>query len=442
MTRSQRISTRLLLLVLGISLAAACQPDATLVQTPTATAIALPEGVLVIHNGTVVDGTGAPPIPHGLVAIEGEEIVAVGPAAGFAIPETATRLDVQGGTILPGIVNAHTHRNASAAARRAQYLLEGVTTVCNLGEPLTEITHFLETRLRDKPAARVFWTGPSIAPPGGYLGAAWGDALNYEVTSPAEARAAVADLAARGASLIKVALEPGARNDPWPVLSPAELATVVEEAHVQGLLVRAHIGRTDGTGVLELALESGVDTIEHVPKPIFSVKEAYDHLLAGSLPPLSVEEEAALAALAQAGVILVPTLEAETLWCQSPQVPDEQRPACYEFYLERVRRYQEMGGTIALGNDAGADPALETGMPLQEMRRLQEAGLTPIEVLTAATRNAAAACNASEMVGTLEPGKLADLIVVAGDPLADLQAMGQVTTVVLGGEIAVQRDVP
>jgi imidazolonepropionase-like amidohydrolase len=240
--------------------------------------------------------------------------------------------------------------------------------------------------------------------------------------------------------MIKIALEPGSVDDPWPMLSLPAIQGVVAEAHDRDALVRAHLGRTADTGVLELASQGRVDAVEHVPKPFFSVAQVYEHLLAGALPPLSPDEKSTLTELAEARIILVPTLEAETIWCESPQVPTEKRSACYAFYLDRVRYYHQLNGPIALGNDAGADPILETGMPLKEMQLLHEAGLTNLEVLEAATEQAAAACNANELVGTLEPGKMADIIVVAGDPLSDLSVMEQVALVLLGGEIALQRD--
>ena len=91
---------------------------------------------------------------------------------------------------------------------------------------------------------------------------------------------------------------------------------------------------------------------------------------------------------------------------------------------------------LALGNDYGGIPAVELGMPLTEMQLLLAAGLTPLEVIEASTRNAAYVCGQSETLGTLEPGKLADIIIVDGDPLADLEAMDRVVAVVKGGELA------
>jgi enamidase len=107
-----------------------------------------------------------------------------------------------------------------------------------------------------------------------------------------------------------------------------------------------------------------------------------------------------------------------------------------DLHLEAVRRFHALGGVLALGNDFGGVPSVAAGMPLVEMRMLLAAGLTPLEVLEASTRHAAAACGQASSLGTLEAGKLADITIVNGDPLADLAAMDSVIAVVKGGEVA------
>ena len=97
--------------------------------------------------------------------------------------------------------------------------------------------------------------------------------------------------------------------------------------------------------------------------------------------------------------------------------------------------FKEVGGVIALGNDYG-NPGAQHGMPIQEMELLLAAGLTPMEVIEAATRHAARVSGHGDELGALEPGKLADLIVIDGDPLADIRAMERVTLVIKGGHIA------
>ena len=150
----------------------------------------IPGDALVVRNGTVIDGTGGPPIANGVVAIQGERIVAVGEADSLQIPEDARVVDAAGGTILPGVINSHTHSTHDATVRRA-FLTDGVTTVCNLGTSLDRLPAFENSSVPEGPAARVYWAGPIITAPGGYPGPVYGSQFSYEVGSPEEARAAV-----------------------------------------------------------------------------------------------------------------------------------------------------------------------------------------------------------------------------------------------------------
>jgi imidazolonepropionase-like amidohydrolase len=260
--------------------------------------------------------------------------------------------------------------------------------------------------------------------------------LNYEIATPDEARAAVADLIRRGADAIKITLEPGSAEEPWPMLDLPQVEAIVQEAHAHGKLVRAHVGRTNGTDVLDIVLKSGVDVIEHVPLPVFSAREAYDLIKDSGHYTMTLADKNELARLAAGRVTMVPTLTAHVLWCESPNLTARQKKGCYEFYEEPVGEFHALGGSVALANDYGADAAIAIGMPLREMQLLLAAGLTPMEVIEASTRNAARVCGHDDELGTLEPGKLADVIVVAGDPVVNIEAMSHVVAVVKGGQVA------
>ena len=415
---------------------AACgrQPTPSPSPPPPPTPQPVPADAWVLTNGAVIIGTGAPPIPDGIVVIQQERVLAAGRAADYAIPVGIKAVDAKRGTILPGIINAHVHGVSNAAMRRVYFLLKGVTSVCDMGSRLDEMQQFAQDHVSG-PAARGFRAGPMITAPGGYPDIVWHASLNYEVTGPDEARAAVADLVNRGADAIKITLEPGSAQEPWPMLNLEEVKAIVQAAHERGRLVRAHVGRTDGTEVLDIVVESGVDVIEHVPIPVFSAMDAYNLIKDQAHFVLDPAYEARLTRLVVRQVAMVPTLDAHTLWCESPQLTSEQKQACFEFYEEPVRRFYALGGVVALANDYGADDAIEKGMPLREMRLLLAAGLTPMQVIEAGTRNAAQVCGHGKDLGTLEPGKLADVIVVNGDPLADIEVMQQVSVVIKGGQI-------
>jgi imidazolonepropionase-like amidohydrolase len=116
---------------------------------------------------------------------------------------------------------------------------------------------------------------------------------------------------------------------------------------------------------------------------------------------------------------------------------DQQRHVCYDFFLEPVRQFHSLGGVLALGTDYNsADPAMQRGMPLREMKLLLAAGLAPLEVIEAGTRNAAYVCGHGDDLGTLQAGKLADMIVVNGNPLDNIEAMKNTIAVIINGQVA------
>ncbi len=407
----------------------------SLATSPPPTPRPVPVDALVIENGTVIDGTGAAPISDGIVVIRADRIAAIGPRADFAIPTSVQVVDAMRGTILPGIINAHVHGTFTPAVRRVYFLLKGVTSVCDMGATLKQMPQFAQDHVMG-PAARGFKSGPMVTVRGGYPDIVWHADLNYEVATPDEARAAVADLVGRGADVIKITLEPGGAEDPWPMLDLPQVQAIVQEAHAHGKLVRAHVGRTNGTDVLDIVLKSGIDVIDHVPLPVFSAREAYNLIKDSGHYTMTSADKDRLARLAAGYVIMVPTLAAHTLWCESPNLTARQKQGCYEFYQEPVSYFHALGGVVALANDYAADDTLEKGIPLREMQLLLASGLTPMEVIEASTRNSARVCGHGDELGTLEPGKLADVIVVAGEPLVNIETMSQVVVVVKGGQIA------
>jgi imidazolonepropionase-like amidohydrolase len=372
------------------------------------------------------------------VVILGNRILSVGDAATLSIPEDARVVDANGGTIMPGFINSHTHSTDSATTRRA-FLIDGVTTVCNLGISLDRIGRFDEASVPEGPAARAYWAGPIITAPGGYPGPVYGFQFNYEVATPAEARNAVADLVGRGASMIKITLAPGDPNNPWPILDLERVQAIVEEAHDRGVLVRAHV--FEPYLVEDIVLPAGIDVIEHSPFPILSPEEETAVLESDDprnqlFEIVAPEFEVLLAQVVEQGIAMVPTLDGGigNLFEKADRSPIEQ--IVIDVHTEAVRRFHALGGVVAVGNDFGGIPRVQPGMPMTEMSLLLEAGLTPLEVILAGTRNAAFVCGQGDSLGTLEPGKLADLIIVDGDPLSDLQALQRVVLVIKDGEIA------
>lgn len=426
-----------LLLVCGLLLeAVACRDP----QGPL-TAAGLADGQpVIICNGTVIDGTGAKPIPSGCVIIEGERITGVGREAQLALPHKARIIDARGGTILPGLIDSHVHSAWSGQLRR-EFLELGVTSICDLGSPLARMDDFRRDAWQGKAVARGFRAGPILTAPGGLPDAVLHAGLNYEVGTPEEAQGAVTDLVGREAQVIKVYLQPTANSRPYPMLSEAALKGLVDAAHAQGVLVRAHVTKLS---LVPGALDCGVDVIEHVPEPELT-EEGIMRDLKDSDDPLAdlfelyvvAEYDTLLPQMAKQEVVMVPTLA--RLVIQRYGFPDLEpgQRILVDGLLEIVRRFHAAGGVIALGTDHS--PGVEGIRPdliLSEIQLLHNAGLTPLEVIESATRHAAAVCGQGHDLGTLEAGKLADILIVDGNPVADLGALENVMLVIKGGEVA------
>jgi imidazolonepropionase-like amidohydrolase/protein-S-isoprenylcysteine O-methyltransferase Ste14 len=399
--------------------------------------VEVPDDAIVLHNGTIIPGTGAPAIPDGMVVVRGDRIYAAGPERVFRVPAAVPRLDAGGGTILPGIVNAHIHHGAPADLRH-RFLLEGVTTICDLGSELREMDEFVEQGGSGGPSARGVRAGPIVTAPGGYPDGLYRTHINYEIAGPGDAPGAIEDLAAEGADLIKIAVDPTWNVErPLPTLDLETVRAIVGAAHAHGLLVRAHIIRPEQ---MDLAIEGGVDVLEHLGMPAWpSRAEEEDSVMATEDPVGSFFDRWApdyqprLERMVDGGITMVPTLSAVIGGFYTAEDPTPRQRWVVAVLMDVVRRFHEAGGIVAVGNDFN-DRATTERLPLLEIEMLVRAGLTPMDVLVAATENGARVCGRRWELGTLEPGKLADLIVVDGDPLTDpVAALQRVTFVMRGG---------
>ena len=364
-------------------------PEATPTPVDVSAACADPGSCLVLL-GTLVDGTGAAAVPAGALVIRGDRILAAGPREELSIPVTAQVIELGDATILPGLINAHVH-NAYDQHNLQLWAQEGVTTVRDLGQRLGFPCFSSRERLREDPQnAWLVAAGPLVTVPGGYP-IAGNHFPSLTVTSPEDARVKIRGLVDDGADVIKITMSSGG----IPSLSAAEAAAIVETAHEHGVPVSAHISTAREA---QRALDAGVDDLAHL-----------------AIDPVSDE---LIEQMVRSGVSWVPTLEAMG-----------GRGA------DNLRRFVAAGGTVALGNDGGFLPGLDIGMPLNEIRAMHGAGLTPMQIIVAATRDAARVCRLDAVLGTLQPGKIADVLVVDGDPLQNLQALADVRMVIHRGQI-------
>jgi imidazolonepropionase-like amidohydrolase len=338
-----------------------------------------PAGGLLVAADRVFDGYR---VHRGAaVLVRDGKVVAVGPPSRFRA-SGARVLRLRGTTVLPGVVDLHVHGDASRLLRR------GVTTVRNLGEPLDDLP---PPPFRPG-TQRVLSAGPIVTAPGGYPIPIGGAADAYPVRGAEEARAAVAEIVGRGASLVKVALDTGPEGA-YPLLTVEEVRAIVTEAHRRGRIVTAH---ARGAG-LEVALAGGVDELAHIPCAIRTEQ---------------------LAEVAARGLPVVATLHVtELVGCPGG--------------LENARELVARGGRLLYGSDVGTR-GVPAGIDVAELRLLERAGLSRLQVLQAATVKAARRLRVPRL-GSLVAGAPADLIAVRGDPFRDLTSLSRVALVVTGG---------
>ncbi len=358
------------------------------------------EASLYLVNGTLIDGTGREPLSDAVVAIRGGRIFAVGQRGEIEVPPQADTLDVKGGFILPGFINAHVHNAFNQANLRA-WARSGVTTVRDVGayDPPSVAFRFRDSVRSDPSCARLVAAGPLVTVPGGYPESVHFPAMT--VLSPEDARVKIASLLDQGAELIKITIEDGLGQgiptSGWPTLSLLEVQAIVETAHAGGVPVTAHI---DFTKYLQVALDGGVDDNCH---SIFD-----------PLPDRMINR------MLRSKMALVPTLMAQ---------------GKNGYSMSNLRRFVAAGGKVAMGNDGGYVAGLEVGMPVAELEAMLEAGMTPMQIIVASTKTAAEVCRLDRILGTLEFDKEADILVVGGNPLENLRELTGVKTVIRGGAV-------
>jgi imidazolonepropionase-like amidohydrolase len=363
---------------------------------------------IVLLNGTLIDGTGAPPLFNAVVIIEDESITEIGTNDNIKIPADSKIINIQKAIILPGFINAHVHSGYNKQNLKI-WAQSGVTTVRDLGgNPHNNLFTFRDNVAKDPQYARLIAAGPMVTVPNGYPTVPWGSPTALPVTSPGDARKKIKQLLDEGADIIKIALESGASfNRTIPILSLEEAVTIVDVAHKSGTVVSAHVLDSKD---LEHALNAGVDDIAHM---------VWDN-----------PDDRLLERVKNQGVYWVPTLE---LWYAVDT-------GLGDAASHTLNRFVQVGGQVALGTDYdGYDSPFDLGMPIREIKWMLAAGMTPMQVIVAATKNAAHVCNIENEVGTLEKGKSADILIVDGNPLDDINSLFNKRMVICRGKIIYQK---
>ena len=384
---------------------------------------------LVLFNGVIVDGAHDKPVEKGYVWISDSGIKEVG-SGDPQIPE-AMRIDVRGGTILPGLIDCHVHlvwdgspdpasmirglsepRIALWAYRNAVKTLEcGITTVRDLGSlghTVLDVAHMVKTGTLAGP--NIVSAGPALCMTGGH-----GHYMSHEVDGVEKLRAAARWVMREGADVVKVMASGGIYTEGEQVGSPQytveEMEAAVEEAHKRERHVAAH---AEGLAGIRNALDAGVDTIEH---GIFA-------------------DEDCLRRMKGKGIPVIPTMAVMRRLATDARIPpfaqEKARPVT-DAHIAMLRRAVKLGVMIATGTDAGS-PCSPPDVYFEELEIMAEAGMAPMEVIRSSTSIGARAIRRPDL-GTLESGKQADILVVAGNPLERLADIRNTRIVIVKGKL-------
>lgn len=442
-------------------LAAATAVLAVMAAAPQARQQAAPgrPAKLALVGGMLLDGYEAGAIHHAAILIDGERIVKVGRAAEMTIPSDYTVVDTSGRTMLPGMIELHAHLillghgnygewfpwiakqgpsmlTTVMETAAKQLLMAGVTSAVDLGAPLKESLDVRDRIARGAiPGPRMSMSGPWITRQGGGMTDQFG---GIAVTSTPQAAAEVETLAAAGVDVIKA--HSGLTRDDYKAIA--------DTAHKHNIRVHAHVYAEED---VRNALETGIDVLSHAGS-------------AGTAPPYSPQ---LITDIVNAGRPVVITA-AHRAWVYPDTVEFPERlqdpllrqmpPSIYAEiqrslgnwralgYFQRtdremvfrergVKQFTESGTVLGMGTDSGTPMNFHTEALWREAKTHVDMGYPAIKVISSLTRIGATILGRQRDLGTIEAGKLADIIVVNGNPLYDITALAHVETVVKGGKI-------
>jgi imidazolonepropionase-like amidohydrolase len=400
--------------------------------------------VTAIVHGEIIDGNGGAPIRDGVVLVRGDRIVAVGPAGAVDIPRDARVVDAAGKSVLPGLADMHVHLNGGwdgVAVEMLGYqrylnalLYAGVTTVLDTGNVLP----YIQQIKQEVSAHRI--AGPAIHMAGPLVDGAdpvW-PPLSMAVASTAQIPGYVQQLKRAGVDIVKG----------YVGLSERQLTVLVRAAQAESLRVFVDAGPRNGTAVVAA---TGIAAFAHLGTSTITdetVSMMHDRHIA-SITTLALYEFLSRRRLADLGFLRHPLL-AQTmppdfiadLTAFATRPLSDEAKARTDAALGRLRtamanakRLSDAGVLLAAGTDAPY-PGDYYGEGLhRELELLVEAGLTPLQAITAATRNAATLLNEADEWGTLSPGRRADILIVAGHPASQISDTRNVEWIMQAGSV-------
>jgi imidazolonepropionase-like amidohydrolase len=374
--------------------------------------------VTVFEGARVITGDGSAPIENATIVVEGARITQVGRAANVKAPAGATRVSLTGKTVIPTLIDTHTHLSQDRDAltldlrRRAYY---GVSAAMSLGQDTGDAPF----QIRAQPiagAARFFTAGRGLtAPEPGRTTAP------YWVTSPAEVRKAVQELAAKKVDIVKVWVDD--RNGQYKKLTPDLYGAAIDEAHKNSLRVTAHLFTLEDAKGL---WKAGIDAFAHGVRDrdideefLAMVKTRPAFVLVPNLPDRGVKTDLSWLKAS------LPAAELAKLEAGNTDRPEAQTQ--FGIQARNLAKMSAAGVRVAVGSDGNTPWA-----PHAEMADMVASGMTPMQVLVAGTRNGAEFLRMTD-TGTIAAGKNADFIVLDANPLDDITNTRRIATVYLRG---------
>ena len=383
---------------------------------------------VAIVGATLIDGRGGPAIADSVVIVRGEQIVSIGKRNATQIPQGAEVVDAKGLTLLPGLIDSHFHIDGDDSLP-ALYLSHGITSIRDPGQ---WIEAYDAARKAPTTVPRLFLCGPHLdSPPPAY------PTDSYIVRDADETRIAVNRFVDDGASAIKVYFR----------LPLALIKVAIDTAHSRGVPVMGHLEVVDARD----AINAGIDGIEHATSfgtallPLRDAEKYRQAVLSdnnarregryvvwNSINLTTPQATALFKLIVDRGVVLSPTLAVF-----------ERQPGDKDTTNVHVHGFKQMEAFVGLARKAGAKvvvgshsdvPHAKRGWAYQrELELLVESGLTPMEAIVGGTLENARYFRIEDRLGSVEVGKLADLILVEGDPLQNISNMRRIKRVMLNG---------
>ena len=416
--------------------------------------ISVDRGLVALENVTIIDGTGADPVDGQTIVLNGDTIQAIGAAGQVQIPDGATRLDLSGHTIIPGMIGMHNHTYYTTSQRQIQlsysapmlYLASGVTTIRTTGSyaPYAEINLKTGIDSGNNIGPKIFITGP-------YITGGFGMSTMTRVSGGDDARRVVRYWAEEGVSWFKA----------YNAISREELGAAIDEAHKHGVKVTGHLCSVSFIEAVEL----GIDNLEHgfftntdydATKQPDRCPTGYQGRLA-AMDMQSDDIQKTFKTMIDAGVGMTstlsvyeiyipnrPPLEQRVLDAMSPetqqeylktraQVAEANNPQMGQLFakaLEFERAFVDAGGTLASGVDpTGYGGALPGYGDQRNFELLLEGGFSVPEAIQIVSANGAVILGIDDRIGTVKVGKIADLVVINGDLSSNPASIRNVTHV-------------